>query len=98
MPPLVIDPTPPSTDHASGGWLASASPNWSFTSAVNRLLDPTGIRIVAGLTVTKLGVGRTSTVTALEIASDPSLIVTRKVYSPARENVTSVIDAAVEPL
>src|SRR5438552_6723542 len=88
----------PSTDHWSGGWPARVAPNWSVTAAVNRALASSGSVSVPGATRSAVGIGRTSTETALVTLRVPSLIVTRRLYSPEPAKVTVVVAASLVPL
>jgi hypothetical protein len=94
-----IDPTPLGSSQVNTGWLATASPNWSYTTAENCRVPSSARVTAAGVTSTDVTVCATTTLALLIAVLPPaSTIATRNVYAPARSNVTVVALAPLVPL
>jgi hypothetical protein len=88
--PVPFTPPTPVRVHVNVGCVVSASPNWSLATALNWLVPFKFTVGDEGVTAIDVAFCTTVSVTALLVVSDPSLIVTKKLYTPAFENVTVV--------
>jgi hypothetical protein len=97
-PAAVTDPPPLATRQSKAGWLARASPNWSYPAAANCTVWPSVTVAVDGVTAIVVSVWLTSTFTVPVTVDVPSDTATANVYRPAASNVTAVSFAALVPL